>query len=537
MHPCNPKLVLPSTPQRLAVPLNSSVLLAGLALCTALLAACGGGGGGGSTAFAPGPVVSAIPPSTQFKGTLVNLAPGAGALASDWSAATCTDNRQKNWVRSFLNENYLFYREAPLISIDPNTYTGTVANLFAAYTTGGVPAKDTFSFVLTQADADATFQSGTSSNVGFTLRRDNNNGGIIRIAYVDPAGPGAAAGFARGMVLASVDGTNTAFSIPQALFDKLFNSAPGTSSVVGVQDTINGPVRNITVASANYSSSPLLIERIFPGTNITPTAGYLAYTSFATPIGEVQLADAFRRFAAAGVTNLIVDLRYNGGGYIDIASELGYMAAGPGSTNGRIFETLVYNDKRTADNGSIGFTNAITNFFGNTARAGEPFASLNLSTVYVLTTGSTCSASEAFISGLRGIGVEVVMIGGTTCGKPYGFSQANNCTLSYFGLEFEGRNNRGEVVPVTGLAPTCGATDDFDHALGDPNERMLSFAFFHQFTHVCPAFQVTSPGSPALSADSATGSPLFLRNPNALNPDMEFMTRPADSIKLRRSDK
>ena len=187
-----------------------SYRLIALAVTCTFVAGCGGGGAGGETGTpaAPTPLV-AIAPSSQFKGLRLSNAPGAGAVASDWEASSCSDNRQKNWVRSSLNENYLFYRDAPLLSLDPNTYQGSVENLFLDYTTRGVPARDSFSFVLTQAAADATFQSGTATSVGFTLRRDANNGSIIRIAFVDPAGPAAVAGFARGMVLASVDGVPT----------------------------------------------------------------------------------------------------------------------------------------------------------------------------------------------------------------------------------------------------------------------------------------------------------------------------------------
>jgi len=339
-----------------------------------------------------------------------------------------------------------------------------VENLFLDYTVRGVSSQDRFSFVLAQAEADAVFQSGTATNVGFTLRRDANNGGIIRIAYVDPNGPAAAAGFARGMVLATIDGVATSFSIPAALSDKLFNSAAGTSSEVGVQDTLGGPVRTLTVASATFGTSPLIVDRVLSAT----TTGYLAYNSFATPVGELQLADAFKRFAAAGVTDLVVDLRYNGGGFLDIAAQLGYMVAGEVQSSGKVFETLAFNDKRSAENLNIGFVSTVTSFFGNSARAGEPLSALNLRRVSVLTTGSTCSASESFISALRGIDIDVVLVGGTTCGKPYGFTQANNCTLAFFGIEFEGRNDKGVVTPITGIPATCAATDDLDHALGDP---------------------------------------------------------------------
>ena len=468
---------------------------------------------------------------------LLNAAPGAGALISDWSEASCTDNRQKNWVRSRLNENYLFYRDAPLASIDPNTYSDSVSNLFLDYTVHGVPSKDRFSFVLTQAEADAVFQSGTATNVGFTLRRDANNGGIIRIAYVDPNGPAAAAGFARGMVLATIDGVATSFSIPAALSDKLFNSAAGTSSEVGVQDTLGGPVRTLTVASATFGTSPLIVDRVLSAT----TTGYLAYNSFATPVGELQLADAFKRFAAAGVTDLVVDLRYNGGGFLDIAAQLGYMVAGEVQSSGKVFETLAFNDKRSAENLNIGFVSTVTSFFGNSARAGEPLSALNLRRVSVLTTGSTCSASESFISALRGIDIDVVLVGGTTCGKPYGFTQANNCTLAFFGIEFEGRNDKGVVTPITGIPTTCAATDDLDHALGDPAERMLATAISYQLAGRCPAPTMLAASDrlslPAGSAHTAATTNASPQNSNALNADMEFMTGPLETVKLYRTTK
>src|ERR1017187_8080394 len=228
---------LPLLPPHFTARLNRATALLCVTICTFLLPGCGGGGSDGSSGSSAAAV--GIQPSAQFAGVLENKAPGAGPLLSDWSATTCTDNRQKNWVRSWLNETYLFYRDAPLTSIDPDTYTDTVDNLFLDYTVRGVPSKDRFSFVVTQAEADAVFQSGTATSVGFTLRRDTDNGGIIRIAYVDPNGPAAAAGFARGMVLATVDGVATSSSIPATLSDKLFNSAAGTSSDVGVQDTLD----------------------------------------------------------------------------------------------------------------------------------------------------------------------------------------------------------------------------------------------------------------------------------------------------------
>jgi carboxyl-terminal processing protease len=511
----------------------------------AILAAVGcGGGGGGTSSVAASPAAvtppvappvasppvitppaSTIPAASQFKGQLANTGPGAGASASDWLPATCTDQRQKNWVRSWLNDEYLFYRDAPLLTIDPNTYSGSVENLFHDYTTRGVPAKDKFSFVMTQAAANATFQSGTVSSVGFVLRRDSSNGNVLRIAYVHPNGPAAAVGFVRGMTLASVDGVSTLANLPAAQSDKLFASSVGTTAEVGVQDVIGGPIRTISVSTAVFAVSPVIVDRILPGSNVA----YLAYNSFSTPIGEVQLADAFKRFSVAGATDLVVDLRYNGGGFLDISAQLGFLVGGAIKTSGKSFETLVYNDKRSAENITIPFRSAITSFFGNGARAGEALVPLNLQRVFVVTTGSTCSASESFIAGLQGVDVEVVRIGGATCGKPYGFTQDNNCTLSFFGIEFEGRNHKGNVTPVTGIAPNCSISDDFDRQLGDPEERMLAGALYWQRTGTCPpGTAVVAAQPPASSSQIQLGDTVISRPSGA----MEFVTNPLETIKL-----
>jgi D-serine deaminase-like pyridoxal phosphate-dependent protein len=81
--------------------------------------------------------------------------------------------------------------------------------------------------------------------------------------------------------------------------------------------------------------------------------------------------------------------------------------------------------------------------------------------LYVLTTGSTCSASESLINGLRGVGVQVHVIGNTTCGKPYGMAREDNCGSAFYPVEFRGENNLGQANFTNGFAPTCTVADDF----------------------------------------------------------------------------
>jgi len=119
--------------------------------------------------------------------------------------------------------------------------------------------------------------------------------------------------------------------------------------------------------------------------------------------------------------------------------------------------------------------------------------------VFVLTSGGTCSASEAIINGLNGIDIEVIQIGSNTCGKPYGFYALDNCGISYFTIQFRSVNAKGfgdysdgfspssDVTEPSGTAlPGCNVADDLFHALGDPEEAKLATALSFRENGVCP---------------------------------------------------
>ena len=166
----------------------------------------------------------------------------------------------------------------------------------------------------------------------------------------------------------------------------------------------------------------------------------------------------------ANVTDLILDLRYNGGGYLDIASELAYMIANPTLTSGRTFEKIVFNDKnpsrnpvtgQTPDAHAVPFDDA---GFAGSGPAGQPLPTLSLNSVYIITGPGTCSASESIINSLRGVNVNVYLIGSTTCGKPYGFYPTDNCGTTYFTIQFRGENaaNFGDYTDGFSPANTQG---------------------------------------------------------------------------------
>jgi hypothetical protein len=199
------------------------------------------------------------------------------------------------------------------------------------------------------------------------------------------------------------------------------------------------------------------------------------------------------------ITDLVLDIRYNGGGYLAIASELAYMIAGAAATAGKTFELLSFNDKYPNVDPVAGQPARPTPFLASSqlsAPRGQALPSLGLKRVFVLTGLRTCSASESIINGLRGIDVPVIQIGSTTCGKPYGFYPADNCGTTYFSIQFKGVNAKGFGDYPDGFVPNgtgvagvtgCQVADDFTHALGDPLEARLAAALGYAAGQPCPA--------------------------------------------------
>ena len=203
---------------------------------------------------------------------------------------------------------------------------------------------------------------------------------------------------------------------------------------------VDGSTLSVDITSGDISVTPVQNAKVLDTEN--GKTGYFQFNTFIVTAQE-GLIDAFDMFVEENVTELVIDLRYNGGGRLALASQLSYMIAGPNQTNNATFETLRFNDKNPNTNPVTGETIRPTPFYRNVIdyNAGQLtdtlLPSLSLTKVYVLATGATCSASEAVMNALRGIDVEVVQIGSTTCGKPYGFYPTDNCGETYFTIQFQ----------------------------------------------------------------------------------------------------
>jgi len=481
-----------------------------MALVAAIAAAgCGGGSSGEpSTPSAPSWKAGAFEPAATFANRCASprtgIDPGTGRPFADVPGSTLTENL---YLRSWTNDLYLWYSEVP----DPNPSGYTTRNYFnvlktPAVTPSGKP-KDRYHFTYPTAEWQALSQSGVEAGYGAqflviasTAPRD------IVVAYTEPDSPATAPGvnLARGAKVLAVDGVDAVNASDSAsvatLNQGLFPSAAGAGHTFSVLDAGASAPRTITMVSANVTSTPVQNAgtiRVASG-----TVGYLLFNDHIAT-AERQLVEAFRRLADAKVNDLVLDLRYNGGGYLDIAAEVAYMIAGPASTDGRTFEKTVFSDKHPTRDPVTGQPLVPVPFYptaqGFSAPEGEALPALGLARVIVLTGANTCSASESIINGLRGVGVDVVQVGGTTCGKPYGFYPEDNCGTTYFSIQFKGVNDKGFGDYADGFSPSnaagsigvqvpgCAVADDFAHALGDPKEARLEAALGYLVTGACPS--------------------------------------------------
>jgi hypothetical protein len=471
----------------------------------AALSACGGGGddaggrpinGGTSSQYARQCAVPRPANAVDARGRPYNDLPGSLDL-------------EKRWVGAWHNETYLWYRE--VVDRGPGAFSTPLAYFdslrTAALSPSGQP-KDKFHFTYDTATWQALSVGGVSYGYGFTIS-------LIAaspprqavVAFTDPGTPAAAAGISRGAQILAVDGVDlvndgTAAGVA-VLNAGLFPEVAGNHTF-RILDLGSNTPRNVTLTAGTVDLVPVQNVRRLPAPY--QNVGYLQFNDHIAT-AEGQLVAAIQQLAQApAVTDLVIDLRYNGGGYLDISAELAYMVAGPARTQGKTYEELRFNDKNP-----FGFSAAerITPFHSTTQgfslAAGQPLPTLNLGRVYLLVGGDTCSASEAIINGLRGAGVEVVLIGDTTCGKPYGFYPQDNCGTTYFTIQFEGVNHLGQGGYSDGFSPNCGVNDDFAHSLGSVSEALLGTALGHRATGSCVQAMGTGRMS-ALSAQAARPS-------------------------------
>lgn len=432
---------------------------------------------------------------------------------------------EKQFLRAWIDDLYLWYREVP--NVDPNAYDTAVDYFDALKTplkTASGKDKDQFHFVYDTAEWEQLSQSGVEGGYGVTwsLIASRPPRKIVA-AYTEPNQAAEQQGIRRGTEVLQVDGVDVVDgSDVDTLNNGLFPSELDKPHTFVVRDYGSATTRTITMTSAAITSQPVQNVKV-----LDVGGAKLGYLTFNDHIATAErgLFDAVMQLQTAQVTDLILDVRYNGGGYLAIAAQLSYMIAGQAKTSGKFFENLQFNDRYTKTDPYSGeplspspFANTTLGF---SLTPGQALPTLNLPRVFVLTGPGTCSASESIINGLRGADVEVILIGGTTCGKPYGFVPEDNCGTTYFAIQFQGINNKGFGDYADGFVPGgagdngvpgCAVPDDFTHQLGDPAEGRLAAALFYRENGTCPIVTSAAPRSPLAAVDGELRKPLWRQN-------------------------
>ncbi len=461
----------------------------------ATLSACGGGGGGGggTSSSSGNPVswtVGDYKPSSNFANFCQNPRSGfsrfTGLPFPDKGGSSLYE---KHFLRSWSYETYLWFEELPDLSpVNADSPQGYFARLKSSKLTASGSAKDNFHFYEPTEDQEA-WTAGITYGYGLNLKVNWYFPRSIYVTYSDTGSPAADKGIKRGAEIIAIDGIGLDQLAGERLFDILFPSQVNAVHEFEIRETGVAGTRKVTLESGTMPTDAVSVAKTIEHNG--SKVGYVQFNTF-IPDAQDQWVNAINTLKNEGVSDLIVDMRYNGGGYIAVAAQVGFMIAGANTSN-KVFYQNVANSKSPKDD-PWGFLD--TGLYG--LNKGLALPTLNLSRVYVLSTEGTCSASELVINSLRGIGVEVFLIGDTTCGKPYGFTPQPNCGTTYYTIQFKAINAKGFGEYSDGFVPAssdngldkvkgCRVDDDIAHDLGDPNEALLAAALQLRATATCPA--------------------------------------------------
>jgi carboxyl-terminal processing protease len=386
----------------------------------------------------------------------------AAALSSPAALAQGTDcsvTGQNLFVRNTLQDIYLWYRELP----DPNPalFASPEAYLEAVR----YQALDSsFSYVTEAAASDAFFSDSQFIGFGFgtkLLAADD-----LRVTEVYPDGSAAEAGLRRGHRIVEINGRTVADLVATGELGSAFGpSEVGVTGRLRYRD-LAGTEVEITMTKRLVTIPTVSATRVYDvgGRRV----GYVILRNFVQP-SSAALDEAFAQLAASGAGELVLDLRYNGGGLVSVAQHLAGLIGGA-RTATQVFTRFVHNDKNT--------------FRDSTALFPLPPAALGLDRVVVITTRSSASASELVVNALRPF-LPVTVVGDTTYGKPVGQYGFRFCSKILYPVAFTARNAAGEGDFFGGIPADCPAPDDVDRAFGDPEEGSLAAALHYLANGTC----------------------------------------------------
>jgi C-terminal processing protease CtpA/Prc len=365
-------------------------------------------------------------------------------------AGQCDTLGQVTFVRSVLRDFYLWYRDLP--DPEPSRFSSPEDYL---ENVRKKPEDTTFSYISPKA-ADTAFFSD-SQFVGFGFRMTLVGTDDLRAIDVYAGSPAAEAGLDRGSRFLEINGRSVAAIVAANQLNDAFGpSEVGVTATVRFLDRA-GRERTATMTKRLTTIPTVAVTETYRSGG--RTVGYILFENFVTP-SNAALDAAFGQLRDAGAQELVLDVRYNGGGLVSVAQRLGGLIGGAATAN-QPFVRFVHNDKQTSRDSTTNFP--------------QPPNALGVSRLVVIATQSSASASELIISGLRPY-MPVTVVGDRTFGKPVGQYSFDFCDKVLHPVAFSTRNARNEGDYFDGIPADCPAPDDLTAALGDTREGSLAEA-------------------------------------------------------------
>ena len=404
----------------------------------------------------------------------------------DDNIQSASDFDIENFIYRGLNYFYLYKADTPELANDNFANQGELNTFLNSFETPESlfsflkSPQDRFSLLVANYNVLEDALNGVSLNNGMEfglVYYPNNSSNVFGyIRYVLPGTDAESKNLERGMIFNSINGqqlTDTNFSELLSL-----NSYEiGLATFNGTEITTTG--ESVALIKQQYTENPILIAETL--TVQGQKIGYLMYNAFTRDF-DSQLNGVFAQFKADAITDLVIDLRYNGGGSVETAIDLSSMITG--QFYNQVFANEEWNTDRQAEYAS-------PKLFDNQIFTGEAINSLNLTKAYVLTTKRSASASELVINGLNPY-IDMTQVGDTTTGKyqasfllydapapNFSKSQANpGHSYAMLPLVFKTSNAIGFTDYAEGLFPDIQLKENYTNlgVLGDVNEPLLAAA-------------------------------------------------------------
>lgn len=388
--------------------------------------------------------------------------PTGGSSANTIKDSTISDAR----------DIYLWYNQIPS-TFNAQSYADPNAIMEAIRQYSNEPGfsapVDKWSFAMKQSEWN-NLSSGVSGDFGMNVFFFKE--GDLRVKSVERSSPAGAAGIRRGWKITKINGsTNITTANASFISNAVWNSSTGSFSF----QKPDGSSVDVNLTAASYQEHPVYLDTVYSINS--KKIGYFSFNSFLGDTNEVynEFSRVFNKFSGAGITDLVVDLRYNGGGYVSVQQKLADWLV-PSSANGQLMMKEQFNDKYTD-------YNEVDNF--------KKLGSLNLSKIYFIVSSNTASASELLINNLKPF-VNVQLVGPSkTYGKPVGFFPIPVGDWYIFPVSFRSTNNQGQGNYFNGMDLNNQVADGLDKDWGDITENCLQSAITNITTG---AFRTASTG-------------------------------------------